>query len=211
MAGLHMQVDKRAVLDAALPAKSVLDFGGGKQASYAQYCQNLGCPEVTIIDCDPSQIDRSQFDVPAMSRNFEEDDLTGLHADLGLMFDVLLYQLGPLRTLRRCLACVDRVCVAQPVLVPGIAPPMHAIFLQTVKDQETQDRLRPTLEGRPSQLIFYFPQSYNYMCWLWGLGADLISAWIEREGFVIREQQTNPLCFGEAWEWWACYAERMPA
>ena len=207
---------KYDLIDKGLPSDLVLDFGSTFRPRYIEHASKNGAKNCLSIDYQkgdfPKGVEFEQMDF-SKDRIVQFLDLYREKTPgkcLGLMYDILLHQYGPLHVLHNLLSTVDHVCLGNPVLKEGGDP---CIFLPSVPEDE-QGELFPiswlgTELETQDECRFVAEDRYTTANWLWGLNAKLLKTWVRRQNFDIIEEITvdRP----HAWSWWGCYAVKKPS
>jgi len=214
---------KYSLIDQGLPVGLVIDFGPSFCPQYLNHAAQNGAQHALAVDAhlptdSPQAPDGFAAGVDYHKADFSKDAIVPWisnyrkkHAGrcFGIMFDTLLHQHSPLRVMRNLLSVLDCICLGCPVLSKGGA---SCVFLPAVPISE-QETMFPKLwmpngecDDATNKLRFVAPNAYERAHWLWGLSADLLRIWMQREGFQITiekrwEQST-------VWSWWGCYAVR---
>ena len=204
---------KRQALDEALPANSVIDYGGARHTQYIEYASKMSPVSVFVDGTKPDNCEalgrtgirfiQGDFSNGAFYREQLE------RYDLGLAFDVILHQFGPLDTLKLMLSTVDRMCISQPCIRTEslLLKPFCMAFMPALPTHE-QPAYLPSHELAKVYPSGFFPDGYTRSLWMWAMKASLVSCWVEREGFVVVKEWRCQIQGSEHWEYWSCYCKR---
>ena len=218
---------KNFLIDQGLPADLVIDFGPSFCPQYLNYAAQNGAQHALAIDhflpeqfADLLEWAKNEFaaGVDYHKADFSKDTIVPWVRNyrkkyagkcLGIMFDTLLHQYAPLQVTRNLLSVLDCVCLGMPVLKKSGA---SCVFLPAVPVSE-QEAMFPKSwmsdgeYGVEGKLRFSSPSAYAAPGnWLWGISADLLRIWVQRDGFqIIAEKRWEQ---SAVWDWWGCYAVR---
>lgn len=187
-------------------AGSVRDFGGlwGVDGQYLETAvEHLGCSFASMLDTlapSPQWLQRmerirDQFncEVEYIQADFSDDSVMNSlrPVEVSILFDVLLHQVEPVRTIRTVAAKTTRtICVAQPVLRDSLFRlPNAAVNLQFYP-AKLKRRIRGRYRGWPDE---FEADRFDPGHWIWGQTVSYLNSVLQGFGWQVEKSFSQPI------------------